>query len=449
MAGCAAGPDYRAQAPGQLGAPARFVSAPQDRPAEDIAQWWTAFDDPELSRLIDLALADNLDIAQAAARLKQAREALAQAQALRLPSLGVGASAGRNVNGPLPDTTSYGADLQASWSADLFGGLRRSAEASRANLQAAGFSLADVRTAVAAEVAGDYIDARALKQRIAIANDALRTQDNNLQIARWRSQAGLVSGSDVEQARVQREQTASTIPLLDTAYAAARYRISVLTGQAPGSADATFAPAAPIPTGPEVIAAGLPADLVRRRPDVRASERNLAAATAQIGVAEAQLYPQLTLSGQIGPSILSAGGPANWTGGVFAALAQSIFDGGQRRAAVRSQKAAVEQALAAYRSTVLAALEQSENALVARRSAQTRQEALANEADAANNAAILARSAYRAGLTDFQTLLEAERSLLGARDGLADAQAERAKTAVQLYLALGGGWSPAPSAPVQ
>ena len=199
----------------------------------------------------------------------------------------------------------------------------------------------------------------------------------------------------------------------------------------------------PIPVGPIDIATGIPADTLRKRPDVRASERALAAATARIGVAQAQLFPALNLSGNVGTSALSLGSLGDVvTGGVFATLSQLIFDGGRRLASIRSARAVADGAFAAYRQTVLTALEDVENGLVALKSARDRETALGDAFEAANNAAILARSQYRAGLTDFQTLLDAERQLLSARDGLASAKADEANAIVQLYLALGGGWDP-------
>ncbi len=444
LSACSVGPDYHPATGGALGVPDHFAGATPAAKASDLAMWWSRFGDADLTTLIERAVHDNLDIAQARARLAQAREGVAQARAARLPSLETSTSVGRNRNHGLPDTTSYAGSIDARWSADLFGGLSRSAEAARASVDAADFSLAEVRTAVAAEVARNVIDARTLAARLAIARDTLRTQDDNLEIARFRAQAGLVSSLDVEQARSQRSATAAAIPGLIRAEAAARYRLAVLTGQAPGAADAFFVRAAPIPVGAPDTATGIPADLLRQRPDVRAAERRLAAATARIGVAQAQLYPALMLSANLQTQATSLRTLTDIvTGGVFAQIAQTLFDGGRLRSVVRQNRAATDEAFAAYKSSVLAALEDIENALAARDSAETRATALAQQVDAATAAALLARSNYRAGLSDFRTLLDAERTLLSARDGLAAATGDRATAIVQLYLALGGGWSPA------
>ena len=441
LGGCSVGPDYRPATPADLGTPDRYVTRAAQHGDADLAAWWERFDDPVLTDLIVRAQAANLDVAQGAARLRQARESLVQARADRLPSVSASGGAGRNLNPGFPDSSSFSVQGDARWSADLLGGLRRQAEASRASLDAAGYSLANIRTAIAAELARNYVDARALGVRLDIARDTLRTQQDNFEIAGFRAQAGLVSSLDVEQARAQRAATAATIPTLIRSEAAARYRIAVLLGQAPGGVDRLFADAPVIPEPPASIAAGVPADLLRRRPDIRQAERTLASQSARIGVAESQLYPALTLSGSLGSSASAIRTLGNvFSGNIFASLAQTIFDGGRLRSVVRQQRAATDEAIAAYRSSVLNALEDVENALVAADSARARASALAVQQDASVNAAVLARSQYRAGLTDFRTLLDAERSLLSARDGLAGARADAANAAIQLYLALGGGW---------
>ena len=215
----------------------------------------------------------------------------------------------------------------------------------------------------------------------------------------------------------------------------------MLTGRPPGALTAELGEAKPIPRGPTDVATGIPAETLRQRPDLRSAERSLAAATARIGVAEAQLYPALRLSGNIGTSAFSIGGLFDAiTGGIFSGLSQTLFDGGRLRSQVRSQQAAADGALASYRQSVLTGLEDVENALLALRSARERQTQFAIALDAATNSAILARTQYRSGLTDFQQLLEAERSLLSARDGIANARGDEASALVQLYRALGGGW---------
>jgi NodT family efflux transporter outer membrane factor (OMF) lipoprotein len=333
--------------------------------------------------------------------------------------------------------------LAASWQADVFGANRRSAEAARASTASAMFNLVAVRTSVAGEVATNYIDARLAQARLAIARDTLRTQDDNLDIATWRLQAGLASSLDQEQARAQRAQTAATIPQFETDFTSAVNRIGVLTGQAPGALRAELEVQQPIPVGPDGVAVGIPADTLRQRPDVRAAERDLATATAQIGVAQAQLYPALTLTGNLatqGSHFTSLTDLV--TGTLFAGLAQTIFDGGRLRSQVRAARDNADAAFATYKHTVLSGLEDVENGMQALESAKRQQTAYATARDASNNAAILARSQYRTGLTDFVTLTQSEQTLLSARDQFASAQAAQASALVQLYLALGGGWQP-------
>lgn len=443
LSACAAGPDYRPPESASLGIPAAY-SAPSAGQAIDegaLAQWWRGFNDPALDALVAQAIAGNLDIAQGASRLRQARESLVQSQAGFLPSVSASGSGGRNFREGAADNNSFSVGADARWEIDLFGGTRRSVEASRADLAAAGYDLASVRTAIIAETVGNYITVRLSQERLRIARETLATAQNNFDIARWRVEAGLVSSLDQEQARASLAQTTASIPTIETTLAGALNRIAVLTGQAPGDATRALETVAPIPAAPTGIATGIPADTLRQRPDIRAREQALAAATARIGVAESALYPSLGLSGNIGTSALTLGGLGDIvTGGLFASIGQLIFDGGATRSRVRSQEAAAEGAFSAYKASVLGALEDVENALVAVQSAQRRNEQFLIAYDAANNSAILARSQYQSGLTDFQTLLNAEQSLLSAREGLASARAAQVQAMAQLYSALGGGW---------
>lgn len=446
LAGCAVGPDYAPPSAAALSVPDQYHytdknGAPQS-PAQ-LATWWQVFNDPILSELVNQAITQNLDIAVAVSRLRQARESVIQARSDRLPTITGSADAGRNFTSPGQDRNSFSLGGNAAWEADLFGGISRNIEAARADAQGASYDLASVRISIIAEVATNYIQARLAQQRLANARENLRYADENLEIARWRVQAGLASSLDSEQARTQRAQVAATIPTLETNFAAASNRLAVLTGQAPGALAATLDPDKPIPTPPQAVAVGIPADTLRQRPDIRGAERSLAAATARIGVAEAQLYPGLRLTGNIGTSALTAGGLFDVvTAGLFSSLTQTIFDGGRLRSQVRSQRAVTEGALSTYRQTVLTALEDVENGLVSLQSSQARHTQFLEAFDAANNTAILARSQYRAGLTDFQTLLTSEQALINARDGLATSLGDEALSVVQLYRALGGGWDP-------
>lgn len=459
MAGCTVGPDYRAAAPATLGVPDGYSVAADARAQANLTKWWTSFDDPLLASIVERARANNLDIAQAVARLRQARESLIQSRAQLLPSVSGSTSYTRSQSIVGGTTTlpggatvitgrgsgnTFSAGLDVSYQAGLFGELRRGVESSRAQLEASGFDFAGVQLSTEAETARNYMLARLYQAQLANAKSSLVIQDDNLEIAGFRVQAGLVSSIDAEQARSQRASTAATIPTIEQNYNSAVSRLGVLTGQAPGALKAELAQTRPIPAGPESVAIGIPVDTLRQRPDVRAAERRLASTTAQIGVAKARLYPALSFSGSISTDASKIGNLFETIAGqAFASLAQTIFNGGRLRSQVRGAEAAADGAFALYKSTVLSGLEDVENAVAALDSAKRRAEQFTIALDAANNSAILSRSQYRAGLTDFTTLNTAETSLLTARNGLAQAQADRATALVQLYLALGGGWDSA------
>ena len=466
LAGCTVGPDYRAKTPAELGVPTAY-SVPAPASPEDLTRWWSNFDDPVLGQLVEQARGANTDIAQAIGRLRQAREALVQSRASLLPTLSGSAGYQRNENlrgggrsFTLPDgtvvdtggggTNSFSAGLSASYQVGLFGEIRRTVEASRAQYDASGFDYATVLLSVESEVARNYVLARAYQAQLANARASLAIQDDNLEIAGFRVQAGLVSSVDVEQGRSQRAQTAASVPQIEQQYAAAVARLGVLTGQAPGALRSALAAPRAIPKGPARVGVGIPADALRRRPDVRSAERTLAAATARIGVAKAQLYPALAITGNINSNATSLTGLGDAiTGGLFAGLTQAIFNGGRLRAQVRSNEAAADTAFANYKGVVLLALEDIENAIVALDSARRRETQFAIAYDAANASAILSRSQYRTGLTDFTTLNQQEAALLSAQNGLTQARSDQATALIALYDALGGGWDPSvvPQAP--
>lgn len=460
LAGCTVGPDYRPPSAVALKVPDSFLAA-QAQPIAgevDLARWWQSFGDPVLTGLIDRGLAANLDIDAAGARLRQARASLRGTRGQLYPTLGTSGSVarsigadGRTVIDPTTgqtistggDTTIYRAGIDASYEVDLFGGIRRSIEAARADAEAAQAALRSTQLTIASEIAFNYLDARLGQTRLRIARDNLRAQDETVQIVGWRVQAGLVSALDLEQARQLRAQTAASIPTLESGLNASLNRIAVLLGEAPGAINSLMATEAGIPQAP--AARDVPAAVIQRRPDVAQAERQLAAETARIGVQTAQLYPALRLSGSFSGSDTSVGDLlSSALGNVVGAITAPIFQGGQIRAAIEGQRASADASLAAYRQTVLVAIEEVENALVALSAADRRERELVAAEAASRNAALFARSQYRAGLIDFQSLLESERALLSAQDGRASVRAERATGTVQLYKALGGGWQAAP-----
>jgi NodT family efflux transporter outer membrane factor (OMF) lipoprotein len=318
-------------------------------------------------------------------------------------------------------------------------------EAADADLQASEANLAGTRVSLAAEVALNYVEVRGLQQRLGIARSNLAGQSETLQLTEWRAQAGLVSSQDVEQARSNSEQTRAQIPSLESSLAQAEHRLDILLGKAPGTLHARLAVQGDLPAMPEKIAVGIPADTLRRRPDVRASERRLAAETARVGVAESARYPSFRLSGSIGLEALTvealAGGSAA-TSSLLAGITAPIFDAGRLKNQVEIQDAVRDQAEIAYEQTVLGALQEVEDALVALNRAAEREQALASAAVAAGTAAQLARQQYSAGLIDFQSVLDTERTELSVEDSLAGTRTDSLLALISLYKALGGGWLP-------
>ncbi len=454
LAGCAAtGPQYQ---PPPMAAPVAWAqasavqaAAPADHGQVDpthsgLASWWRHFDDPLLDDLVASALVDNPDLRSAMARVGQARAQRGLAEAGFSPSVGASASVRDSKASGGSSTTSYGLGVDASWEIDLFGRLRSGLEAADADLQASAARLGSAQASLAAEVAQTYVELRAIQARLDVAQRNLATQQETLQLTRWRAQAGLVGSLDVEQARATVEQTRAQLPALRSSLGQARHRLSVLTGQAPAALDAKLAQSAPIPRAPFAAALAIPAEVLRQRPDVHAAERSLAAETARVGQAQAARWPGLTLGGSLGLQALSLGGLTSGGATVrslAASLAATVFDGGRLRRQVEIRSAVQEQALAAYEGTVLAALEEVENALLSVASDRDRAEALEAAAQAASNAALLARQRYASGLVDFQAVLDSSRTVLSAEDALATGRANGALSMVRLYKALGGGWS--------
>jgi NodT family efflux transporter outer membrane factor (OMF) lipoprotein len=452
LAGCAAvGPDYREPA---LTLPAtwhRSVSSGEAASAEsagNLSRWWQRLDDPTLSALIDRALASSTDLRTAQAKLREARARRALASANLFPTLSASASGSRAKSsaeaGSGAISELYRAGFDAAWEPDVFGGNRRGVEAAQADLESSAARMYATQVSVAAEVALNYVEVRAFQARLAIARSNLASQSETLQLTDWRAQAGLVSSLDVEQSRANREQTRAQIPSLETSLAEAEHRLAILLGQAPGAVHDQLAAPAPIPVVPDRVAVGIPADTLHQRPDVRAAERQLAAETARVGQAVAARYPSFNLSGSIGLEALTLGALGSSDAiarSLLASVAATIFDGGRLRQKVEIQSAVQEQALVAYEAAVLSALEEVENALVALANSRQREAALRSAAEAARNAALLARQRYESGLIDFQTVLDTERTVLTIEDSQASSQAEGATALVQLYKALGGGWS--------
>ncbi len=335
-------------------------------------------------------MAGNRDLKKAEARVREARARRGLSRAGLYPTLdatgSVTRSRGSAETGAATTSDLFSAGLDASWEIDLFGGVRRSVEAAEADLQAAGEDLHDTLVSLLAEVALNYVDLRTGQARLAVTETSLKSQEETHRLALWRSQAGLGDELAVQQARYNLENTRAQIPTLRTAISEAQNRLAVLLGEAPGAVHAELEAPGPIPSVPPEVAVGVPADLLRQRPDVRRAERQLAAQTARIGVAAAELYPKLKLSGAIGLQALSFGGlfsSGNATSSGSSGVTWRIFDAGAIRRNIEVQSALQEQSLIAYESAVLVALEEAENAIAAYAQEQRRRQSLGEAARSA------------------------------------------------------------------
>ncbi len=449
IAGCTAvGPNYvrpQSKTPTAWNSGGKQNSASLTGTAEPqmLAQWWKTLNDPVLSGLMERAVTGNSDLKGAYARVREARARRGITDADRFPSADAsGAVTTRRSNNS--ENKSYSVGIDASWELDLFGGVRRSIEAAQANLESEQENLRDVQVSLLAEVALNYIDVRTYQTRISVANANLAAQLETYGLARSRYQAGLGDELAVQQAQYNLEQTRSRIPTLHTGLEAAENRLAVLLGESPGALHSLLESPLPLPAPSANIAVGIPADLLRRRPDIRQAERNLAAQSARIGVAKAELYPKFTLSGSVGLEALSSGDllSADSRNHSFGPrLSWRIFDRRAIRQNIEVQSALMEQTLSRYESAVLNALEEVENALTAYAAEQQRGQTLTAATRAAQEAAKLAGNKYSAGLTDFDTVLEAQRSLLNLEDQSAESRGNVIADLVRLYKALGGGWA--------
>ncbi len=414
---------------------------------ENLAAWWTGFKDPQLSHLIEQALAGNLDLKKARARVREARARRGTAQAAFFPTLDASGSVswGRTIRdtGSSEGSDLYSAGFDAGWELDIFGGLRRSVEAAEADLQAVREEGRDTLVSLLAETALNYVEVRTLQAERTALEANLATQDDTFRLVAWRQQAGLSDDLAVQQARYNLENTRSQIPVLRTSLEEALNRLAVLLGEQPGKIHEEMEKQVPIPVPPLRVAVGLPADTLRRRPDVRRTEQELAAQTARVGVATADLYPKFSLSGSIGleaHSLPALSSSALWTLLGGPRITWPLFRGGALRQKIEVQSALQEQALIRYEATVLQALEEVENVLTAYAEEQIRGDSLGAAEEAAAQAATLAQHKYEAGLTDFTSVLEAQRSLRSFQYQRARSRGTVAANLIRLYKTLGGGW---------
>jgi len=412
----------------------------------DDPRWWRQLEDPVLEELETAALAANRDIGSALARFDQARAVFDENRRLRYPTVTAGAyvdvreQAQPGFSDDPARITTYRAGLDASWELDLFGRVRSAIAAAAANAQGFDAALDSVRVSVAADVARNYFELRGIQQQLSVLERSLANQRETLRLTVVRRDAGIGEEQDVASASARVAAIESAVPLLRTALAVREHRLAVLTGRVPGQLTVNLAPRA-YPVLAKTLALGPPGELLGRRPDVRVAERRLAAAAAGEGVAAADLYPRITISGVLGllagrGSLFGSADSRLWA--VTPALQWSAFDIGSARARLRGARATTREALAEYEKTMLLALEETETALVTYRQNQERLVKLTDEVRESTRAAGIARARYREGVSDFLSLLDAERTALQAEDSAAQAEAEVFTALVGLYRAVGG-----------
>jgi outer membrane protein, multidrug efflux system len=450
LTGCVTvGPDYvKPKVSSPTGWNNRIAEKPKDKKnnSNSLAEWWKTLNDPVLTSLLERAVANNLDVKNAVARVREARASRGIEEADYYPTIDATGSGTRNRStnmGTGKSTTQnlYSAGVDASWELDLFGGVRRSVEAATATLQAREEDLRDTLISLLGELTLNYIDVRTYQARINAAEGNLSAQTETYQLTLWMKEADLSDQLAVEQARYSLESTRSQMPALRTGLEKAMNRIAVLTGDHPGKVHDELKKDGSIPVIPLSIAVGVPADVLRNRPDIRSAERELAAQTAKIGVAESELYPKFTLGGSIGleaTGISSSGTGLVLSGGP--SISWGIFRAGAIRQNIKVQTALQEQALIKYEAAMLKALEEVENSIKAFSEEQQKKDSLIKTVEAAKNARELAQHKYQAGLIDFNSVLEAQRSLLSFQDELALSEGTVVYNLVNLYKALGGGW---------
>jgi outer membrane protein, multidrug efflux system len=464
LAGCMVGPDYRRPS---VPLPAMWRGAGRPAaaaaPSTDLAGWWHAFGDQTLDAIVDQALAENLDLKTVAARVREARAARVIAASGLYPSIGTSASYVRtrpfsthSQFGPLlpanlAEANLFQGDFDASWELDIFGGIRRGVEAADADVAAAEDDERDVRVTLLAEVARNYVEIRSLERRLAIAAENIENQRSSVALTEDRFRTGLASELDVRQARSLLATTESEVPVLESQREQTLHALGVLVGREPNALQDDLARPAPIPgaAAPDALAVriplGLPSDLLRRRPDVRRAEREVAAATARIGVATADLFPKVSLTGLAGLESVSASdfftsGSRYFTAGPT--ISWRIFEGGRLRATVAVQDARADQALHGYVKAVLTALEDVEDGLVAYRKERNRHDALVAAAEENRRSVVLARDLYVHGLGTYLNVLEADRTQYASEDTLVQGDEALVLDLVATYKALGGGWAP-------
>jgi multidrug efflux system outer membrane protein len=452
LVGCAVGRNYhRPETP----VDAHFANAGEPGLAEGdpVERYWTGFADPLLNSLIEDALAHNKDLSVAAANLQAARAARRLAGFDQYPTATLAGSYTHNLDAQqqLPGVDRHDREFDTAqggfdglWELDLFGRVRRNVEAARADLGASAATLRDARVSVIAEVARDYFILRGLQDQFTLTTRNADNQLSTVKLTRTRLEAGRGNELDTSRAEAQWQTTLASIPTLQASIATTTYRLSVLTGRQPTALGLRLSPQAPMPTLPPLSAIGTPEQLLRRRPDIRVAERRLAAATARIGVAMGDLFPKVTMVGEVGYWAPTFGGFGQSEARFFSvgpSISWAAFDLGRVRERIISAKSQTDAALAGYEAAVLNALEDTEGTLIIYGRSQSRREALQVAAAASDKAADLARRRFEGGLIDFLEVLDAERTALSAELLLSQSRTDTATSLVAVYKALGAGWA--------
>jgi multidrug efflux system outer membrane protein len=452
--GCAVGPDYHRPA---TPVATSFANAREAgfNEGEVTASFWRLFGDSTLDRLVDDALAANKDLARAQANLRASRAVARLAGFDAFPTITAAGQYTHTLESKdqlsfIPNVTraqrtidAYDVGFDAFWELDFFGRVRRGIQAARADMRAAEAGVRDAQVTVTAEVARNYFVLRGLQEQLEVAQRNAHNQRQTVELTQVRLAAGRASELDTSRAEAQLLTTLATIPPLQSSIATTIYRLSVLTGRLPDALSEQLSPVRTSPTLPGLNSIGSPEALLRRRPDIRVAEQNLAASTARVGVAVADLFPRVTFVGSVGYSaahLSDVGKSSAETYNIGPSISWAAFDLGRVQARISAARAQTDAALAAYESTVLAALEETEGALITYGRAQAQRDTLAGAAESSSKAARLARQRYEGGLTDFLNVLQAERDALTAQEALAQSRTQAATALVAVYKALGGGW---------
>ncbi len=462
LVSCAVGPNYRAP---QTVTPRHFVAAlaptasatPAPQPVTDLAQWWRTLNDPELDSLIDRSIRANLDIEMALTRLQEVRTQQAVLVGDALPEIAASAAAGRGTGSDLSRAGASPAlraadnkgsltqirqvaGFAASWEIDLFGGYRRAIEAGKYDIQAAAASRSAVLISIVADVARSYVDMRGLQMRLAILRSNIATAEQSRDLEQTRFDRGLTNELDFQLANRELSTLQSELPLLLTAIKTSQYNIAVLLGQYPEDLAEELAKPGVLPSLPAAVDSGLPLDLLQRRPDIREAERQLAGATARIGVATANLFPHLALTGGLGTQSANTGAQGSHIWAFGPSVYWPLLDFGALDALVSVADLQAHERLIAYRKTIIAAVQDADSAIANFSAQQDRLIELQEAMVASERAVSLAQQRYDRGLTDFLNVVDAERQQYSLEDEYTASEQNAADAYIYLYKALGGGW---------